>query len=89
MDAKYCATSALFRFQRKYHQTSPNLQILTVFFRSEYILKTDTTLDQLPASSYAKYVGSHVLYGLANSFFKKQAFTVRVSDSASHRICTN
>ena len=31
-DAKYCATSVLFRFQRKYHQTSPKLQILTGFF---------------------------------------------------------
>ena len=79
MDAKYCATSP--------NKSKP--ANFNGFFRSEYILKTDTTLDQLPASSYAKYVGSHVLYGLANSFFKKQAFTVRVSDSASHRICTN
>ena len=58
MDTKYCATSVLFRFQWKYHQTSPNLKILTIFW-SEYILKTDAVLYHLPAKSYAKFAGSH------------------------------
>ena len=72
MDTKYCATSAIFRFQRKYHQTSPKLQILTVFW-SEYILKSDVVFDDLPATSYAKFIGPQehpkaviVLYGLAH-----------------------
>ena len=61
-----------------------------VFF-SKYILKTDATVDHLPASSYAKFVGFHehpkaviALYGLANCFYKKQAFTARGLDSANH-----
>ena len=92
MNAKYCPTSVFFIFQRKYHQKSPKQQILT-FFSSEYILKTDAILDHLPASSYAKFLGSHehpgaliVLYGLANSFYKKQAFTARGSDSANSTV---
>ena len=78
MDSKYFATSVLFRFQRKYRQTSPKQKILTVFFWSDYILKTGVVLDHLPASSYLSFVGSRehpegviVLYGLANSFYKK------------------
>ena len=74
-DVKYWVTFVLFRFQRKYHQTSPKLKISTVFFWSEDILKTDAILDYLPASSYAKSIGSHehpealiVLYSLAYSF---------------------
>ena len=54
------------------------------------MLKTDAVVDHLPASSYAKFVGSHehpkgviVLYGLANSFYKKQAFTTRGLDSSN------
>ena len=84
MDVKYCVTSTLFIFQRKYHQTSLKIQISTFLFWFEYILKTDAILDYLPASIYAKFVGSHkhpealiVLYGLAYSFYKKQVFTAR------------
>ena len=77
MDAKIL--QLLFsRFQRKYHQINPKPQTLTVFFWPEYILKTDTILDHLSASSYAKFVGSHehpkaviVLYGLENSFYSE------------------
>ena len=54
------------------------------FFWSEYILKTDAVLDHLPASSYAKFVGSHedpkpvvVVSGLENIFYRTQAFTTR------------
>ena len=63
------------------------------FFWSEYILKTDAVLDHLPASSYTKFVGYHehpkevtMVYGLANSFYKKQAFTARGSDSANNTV---
>ena len=59
-------------------------------FFSKYMLKTDAVVDHLPASSYAKFVGSHehpkgviVLCGLANSFYKKQAFTTRGLDSSN------
>ena len=59
-------------------------------FFSKYILRTDAVVDHLPANSYAKFVGSHedpkaviVLYSLANSFYKKQAFTARCLDSAN------
>ena len=59
-------------------------------FFSKYMLKTDAVVDHLPANSYAKFVGSHehpkgviVLCGLANSFYKKQAFTTRGLDSSN------
>ena len=84
MDAKYSVTSVLFRFQRKYRQTSPKTTNFNGLFWSEYILKTNAVLDYLPASSYAKFVGSHehpealiLLYGLANSLYKNHAFTGR------------
>ena len=59
-------------------------------FFPKYILKTNAIVGHLSANSYAKFVGCHehpktviVLYGLANSFYKKQAFTVRSLDSAN------
>ena len=67
-------------------EISPDKSKTTNFdvFWSEYILKTDAVLDYLPASIYAKFVGSHehpealiVLYGLAYSFYRKQVFTTR------------
>ena len=66
------------------------------FVWSEYILKTDPVLDHLPASSYAKFAGVSwtskkqkaviVVYDLANSFYKKKAFTTRGSVSANDAV---
>ena len=60
-------------------------------FFSKYILKTDAVVGHLSANSYAKFVGCHehpktviVLYDLANSFYKKQVFTVTSLDSANN-----
>ena len=89
MDAKYCVTSVLFRFQGKYDQTSPKLQISTCFLVWIHFKKWCSS----PTSSYAKFVESHehpealiVLYVLAYYFYKKQVFTARGKGSVNDTV---
>ena len=78
MDAKYCANSVFIHISAKILQNKSKTVNFNGFFLSEYILDTDAVLDNLPASSYGKFVRSYehpealvALYGLANSFCKK------------------